>query len=128
MHSSMMRAARLLTVFCSIGGVYPGGVYPGGCLPHCMLGYTPMWTEFLTHTCENINFPRPLLRAVILNYTPQLAMIFICNGEKRLGSPEYRIQIRRQGRKTHPQVIFSFSCDLLQTMKESLGCRSWDSV
>ena len=31
---------------------------------HCMLGYNPPWTEFLTHTCENITVPQLLLRAV----------------------------------------------------------------
>ena len=30
-----------------------------------MLGYTPLlWTEFLTHACENITFPQLLLRRV----------------------------------------------------------------
>ena len=58
---------------CREGGVCPGGclpmggvcqgVYPsmhweGGCLLQCMLGYTPPWTEFLTHACENITFPQ----------------------------------------------------------------------
>ena len=26
--------------------------------------YTPLWTEFLTHACENITFPQLLLRTV----------------------------------------------------------------
>ena len=44
---------------CVAGGVCPGGVCPGGCLLKCMLGYThPLWTEFLTHACENITFPQ----------------------------------------------------------------------
>ena len=32
----------------------------GRCVPQCMLGYTPpsLWTEFLTHACENITFPQ----------------------------------------------------------------------
>ena len=35
----------------------------GGCLPRGM--YTsPLWTEFLTHTCENITFPQLSLRTV----------------------------------------------------------------
>ena len=52
-------------------GAYPGGVCPGGCLlggvchtppVQCMLGYTPspLWSEFLTHACENITFPQIL--------------------------------------------------------------------
>ena len=52
-----------------LGCVCPGGVSPGGCLPReglpqCMLGYTPLWTEFCTHTCENITFPQLRLRTV----------------------------------------------------------------
>ena len=44
------------------------GCLPGGCLPQCMLGYTPLlWTEFLTHACENITFPQLLLRTVKIN-------------------------------------------------------------
>ena len=43
-----------------------------GCLPQCMLGYMPsacwdtsrLWTEFLTHACENITFPQLLLWTV----------------------------------------------------------------
>ena len=37
------------------------GVSAKGCLPQCTLGYTPptpLWTEFLTHACENITFPQ----------------------------------------------------------------------
>ena len=62
--------------FC-LGGVCPGGVSPwrmGVCpgsvqvwgasakgmyLPtHCMLGYTPVWTEWLTERCKNITLPQ----------------------------------------------------------------------
>ena len=32
-------------------GVYPGGVHP-------------LWTEFLTHACENITFPKLRLQMV----------------------------------------------------------------
>ena len=35
-------------------------VCPGGCLPSLFL-----WTEFLTHACENITFPQLRLRTVI---------------------------------------------------------------
>ena len=49
-----------------------------------MLGYTPhppLWTEFLTHTCENITFPQLLLRAVITcscqQFTPKILLNFI---------------------------------------------------
>ena len=32
-----------------------------------MVGYTPLlWTEFLTHACENVTFPQLLLRTVII--------------------------------------------------------------
>ena len=57
------------------GGVSPrGGVCPRGCLPrgvsaqegvsapvHAGIHTTPsspLWTEFLTHACENITFPQ----------------------------------------------------------------------
>ena len=30
-----------------------------------MVGYTPLWTEFLTHACENITFPQLLLQVVM---------------------------------------------------------------
>ena len=71
-HSSRMR-----TVHCSgrrgWGGLLARGCLPAwGCLPHCILGYLPvglpqvhagihppMWTEFLTHACENITFTLP---------------------------------------------------------------------
>ena len=46
-----------------VGSAQGGGAYRGG-LPHRMLGYTLLWTEFLTYTCENIAFPQLLLRAV----------------------------------------------------------------
>ena len=49
----------------SARGVSAGG---GGCLPQCMLGHTPLWTEFLTHTCENITFPQLRLRTVIIKF------------------------------------------------------------
>ena len=29
-------------------------------------GVSPMWTEFLTHVCENITFPQLLLRTAII--------------------------------------------------------------
>ena len=29
---------------------------------------TPLWTEFLTHACENITFPQLHLRTVIIKY------------------------------------------------------------
>ena len=47
------------------GGVYPGGVYPGGCITACN-GADPLWTEFLTLTCENITFPQLLFRMITI--------------------------------------------------------------
>ena len=51
------------TVCCSgcLGGCLPRreGCLPGGCTP------PPLWTEFLTHACENITFPQLLLRTVM---------------------------------------------------------------
>ena len=79
------------------GGRLPRGSLPrrcvclgGHCLPgggHCLPGLSawgsgypsiplgrlhPLWTEFLTHACENMTFPQLLLRAVIIcwNHSP----------------------------------------------------------
>ena len=50
---------------CPRGGVCPGQVcLPGGCTP------PPLWTEFLTHACENITFPQLLLRTVKIGFKP----------------------------------------------------------
>ena len=83
-----MRIAHLLTASRSIrwqeGCACPGGVHAqegvhawghaqGACIPGgaCLGGvhatHAPLWTEFLTHTCENITFPQLLLRAVTNN-------------------------------------------------------------
>ena len=53
MHSSRMRTVR-----CS--SRMPGGVCLGGV-------HLPPWTEFLTHTCENITFPQLRLWTVKSN-------------------------------------------------------------
>ena len=51
MHSSRMRTVR-----------FSGGLGVGVCRRGC----TPrLWTEFLTHACENITFPQVRLRTVI---------------------------------------------------------------
>ena len=46
-----------------LGGVYPGVVYLG--VSSQGRGVHPLWTEFLTHSCENITFPQLRLRVVI---------------------------------------------------------------
>ena len=52
-------------------GVLPRRVSARGweCLPRGVSarGYTPLWTEFLTHTCENITFPQMLRTVKITN-------------------------------------------------------------
>ena len=64
-----MHTAHLLTVSCSAWGA--GGVsqHSFGQTPlrQTPPGQTPptLWTEFLTHACENITLPQLLLRAVI---------------------------------------------------------------
>ena len=53
----------LWTEFLSGGGCLTGGGSAWGCLPggvHLPL----LWTEFLTHACENITFPQLRLRTV----------------------------------------------------------------
>ena len=63
---------------CLPRGCLPGGVCPSACwdsqppgqtrgvsaLVHAGI-HTPLWTEFLTHACENITFPQLRLRMVI---------------------------------------------------------------
>ena len=59
----------------ALGCLTRGGVFAQGegCLPRavfvrsvCLGVYTcPLWTEFLTHACENITFPQLRLRTVI---------------------------------------------------------------
>ena len=73
MQITRMHSSRMSTVRCSCsgrlgggGGVCLGAVCPGrGCV--CVSGgYTPsLWTEFLTHACENITFLQLLLWMVI---------------------------------------------------------------
>ena len=59
-------------------GVCPGGAWlGGGCVPGGGVAFgqggacpgglcvQPLWTEFLTHTCENITFVQLRLRTVI---------------------------------------------------------------
>ena len=68
------------------GGCLPRGVCPGvsvgGCLPRgrgvCLEGvHPPLWTEFLTHTCESIIFPQLRLRTVTTRILPDLFSIFV---------------------------------------------------
>ena len=51
------------------GGDCLGGCLPGGVHPYCMLGYTPLWTEWLTDRCKNITFLQLRLRAVIMGFS-----------------------------------------------------------
>ena len=50
-----------------LGGVCPEGVSAQGGV---CLGGVPLWTEFLTHACENMTFQQLLLRTVNI-YRPQ---------------------------------------------------------
>ena len=71
------------------GGCLPRGVCRGGgsapgegCLPRgrgvCLEGvHLPLWTEFLTHTCESIIFPQLRLRTVTTRILPDLFSIFV---------------------------------------------------
>ena len=75
-----MCTSRLLTISRSTrgwgvypgGGIFPEGVYlervmsargAGVCPKECWDTHTPLWTEFLTHACENITFLQLPLRA-----------------------------------------------------------------
>ena len=79
MHFSRPRTACLLTISCSIPDAdpapdadSPGCTPPSGCRPplfmwpvmHAGKPPPPLWTERMTHACENITFPQLLLRAV----------------------------------------------------------------
>ena len=67
MHSSRMSTARSLTASCSIrqGGYMPGGVH------------ATLWTEFLTHACENITFPQLKQRAVNIRIQKLFQLLLI---------------------------------------------------
>ena len=63
MHPSKMRTIRCSGHWGGGGGLPGGGYLPRGMSAQgyvCLGGvYTsPNWTEFLTHACENITFPR----------------------------------------------------------------------
>ena len=69
-----MHYSRMRTIHCSgrLGGcLLRGGCLPGGCLP----GVSAQWSEFLTHTCENITFPQLLVRTVMTSQGPGKLLI-----------------------------------------------------
>ena len=68
MHSSRMYTARF-SGRLRWGGVCLWGTSALGCTPpaYCMLGYTPLWTEWLTDRCKNITFPQLRLWEVIMS-------------------------------------------------------------
>ena len=56
--TTRMHSSRMHTIHCSgCQSDGEGAVCPGGCLPRgvCPGGVYPLWTEFLTHACENID-------------------------------------------------------------------------
>ena len=55
-------------VCLSTGSVCLGGV----CNRACNEVDTPLWTEFLTHACENVTFPQLLLRTVTICFPCKL--------------------------------------------------------
>ena len=77
MHSSRMR-----TVCCSGrlggGGVQEGVCVSGGvCIPACNGADTPLWTELLTHACENSTFPQLLLQIVKMAVSASVLLLFL---------------------------------------------------
>ena len=110
-----MHFSRMGTVRCSScllgGGVCPVGVCLGGCLSRgvsargCLptlsegvsaqggecLADNPLWTEFLTHACENITFPQLRLWTVKISFNSANCTInsmtfnstFICSETER---------------------------------------------
>ena len=72
MHSSRMRtvrsSSRLLGGVClsACWDTHTPGPGPGH-PPPWQTPPGPLWTEFLTHTCENIAFPQLRLRTVMMS-------------------------------------------------------------
>ena len=68
MHSNGMRTVRCSSRLPG-GCLHREGCLPRECLPRGMSAqgcvHLPLWTELLTHTCENITFSRFRLRTVI---------------------------------------------------------------
>ena len=66
MHSSSMRTVRCsgrLVGMVSAWGCLPRDSLPRGVCSGCVCrwgggDYPPLWTEFLTHPCENITLPQ----------------------------------------------------------------------
>ena len=64
MHSSRCAPSAAVGVWGSVCLGVCVCVCVGGCLPRDVCAHNPPWTEFLTHTCENITFSQLLLQMV----------------------------------------------------------------
>ena len=140
MHSSRMRtvrcSSRLLGVEVGrlsargvgLGRVCPEGmsaqtvgVCPDGgqCLSQCMLGYTPPppWTEFLTHTCENIAFLQLRLRTVKNNFFKKIILTchVLCK-RPRCYHSACKTQVIREDLSIEPNSCFSDLSDSLNSL------------
>ena len=105
--STRMHSSRMRTVCCrgrlilGGGGVCPGSVCQGG------VHLPPLWTEFLTHTCENITFPQLRLRTVknhvlvlvkvCLHLTFAFAFASTSPSKFNIASMETQTQMHRMG-------------------------------
>ena len=61
------------------------GLPRGGCLPQCMLGYTSLWTEWLTDNRKNITFPQ--LRTYCICWSDSMSSV--CAPYLQIGLPMF---------------------------------------
>ena len=71
------------------------GVCPGGVCLVCPGGRHPsLWTESLTHACENITFPQLRLRTVMIGHTVFTAFVYFKTGCQRLSTQQRKKDAR----------------------------------
>ena len=89
------------------GGVCPGAVcLEGVCLSAGGVYTSPtLWTEFLTHACENITFPQLLLRTVKRVYE---------QGRKHKWCNLWEVAVKRQSSVTHESLVLRSGFTLLK--------------
>ena len=82
MHSSRMSTSAVVAVSWGGGGSARGGVYPSmhrGRLPlSTSPPPQPLWTEFLTHACENITLPQAHLSCMYSSTCNTVVRNFSC--------------------------------------------------
>ena len=95
----------------------------------CGMYASLLWTEFLTHVCENITFPQLLLRAVMNNYTGHSHNEFV-NTFIRVAK-HFIYATKCQSKKlnfTYVEICARQEVDRCHTWgksEESIACRQW---